>query len=294
MKKVKVKPYVAELIRIANNVKTLYVMGCLGAPMTKPMKEYHINHHSYNQRPHRKQMILNATPDTYGFDCVCLLKSVWWGWDGSNTLFGGAKYNAKEDVNADAMFAKCSNKSTDFSNIPYGSALYCKGHIGIYIGNGLAVECTPGWKNCVQITAVKQTIPGYPTRWNWTHHGLLHFVDYSDAAKPTKPTKPTKPAKPAKPTDGNTIDRLAAEVIQGKWGNGAERKRRLKAAGHDARTVQLEVDYRLNPKRQQIDKIAREVIAGKWGNNPTRRIKLRAAGHNAALVQHRVNRIVKG
>ncbi|MBE6708864.1 MAG: LysM peptidoglycan-binding domain-containing protein [Ruminococcaceae bacterium] len=54
------------------------------------------------------------------------------------------------------------------------------GHIGIYIGNGLAVECTPKWDNDVQITAVGGigTVAGYNTR-NWTAHGKLRYVSYT-------------------------------------------------------------------------------------------------------------------
>ena len=63
-----------------------------------------------------------------------------------------------------------------------------KGHIGIYIGNGLAVECTPAWKNKVQITAVgnigKKT--GYNTR-TWTNHGKLNFIKY-EKIPDTKPS----------------------------------------------------------------------------------------------------------
>jgi hypothetical protein len=41
---------------------------------------------------------------------------------------------------------------------------------------------------------------------------------------------------------GKTIDEIAREVIAGKWGNGQERKDRLKAAGYDAAAVQKRVN----------------------------------------------------
>jgi N-acetylmuramoyl-L-alanine amidase CwlA len=41
------------------------------------------------------------------------------------------------------------------------------------------------------------------------------------------------------------IDKLAREVIQGKWGNGAERKAKLKAAGYDYATIQARVNQLL-------------------------------------------------
>lgn len=41
---------------------------------------------------------------------------------------------------------------------------------------------------------------------------------------------------------GKSADELAREVLQGKWGNGAERKRRLEAAGYDYAAVQKKVN----------------------------------------------------
>lgn len=41
---------------------------------------------------------------------------------------------------------------------------------------------------------------------------------------------------------GKSVDELAREVLQGKWGNGAERKKRLAAAGYDYAAVQKKVN----------------------------------------------------
>ena len=41
---------------------------------------------------------------------------------------------------------------------------------------------------------------------------------------------------------GKSVDELAREVLQGKWGNGAERKKRLEAAGNDYAAVQKKVN----------------------------------------------------
>lgn len=43
-----------------------------------------------------------------------------------------------------------------------------------------------------------------------------------------------------------TVTEIAKEVIQGKWGNGDERKRRLTAAGYDYTAVQKEVNRLMN------------------------------------------------
>ena len=79
-------------------------------------------------------------------------------------------------------------------------------------------------------------------------------------------------------------------MIAGKWGNGEDRKKKLKAAGYSYDKVQAKVNEIL--KAKDIDKIANEVIQGKWGNDPQRSKKLKAAGYDAAKVQARVNELL--
>ena len=172
----------AKCKQIATEYKTLYVMGCFGAPMTMAAKERYRNNCSYNRQPSRQQLITQASADTFGFDCVCLIKGVLWGWRGDeNALYGGATYesNGVPDVGADAMISLCRDVSSDFSAVEAGEALWLSGHIGIYIGGGLAVECSPKWADKVQITAVENIgkNPLYNSR-QWTKHGKLPWVLY--------------------------------------------------------------------------------------------------------------------
>lgn len=189
----KASDFVAKLKDIATNYKTLYVMGCFGAPMTAANKKRYIDHHPYNKQPARVKLINAASADTFGFDCVCLIKGVLWGWSGDKSkIYGGAKYATKgvSDVDANTMINLCSEVSTDFSKIEIGEAVWTNGHIGVYIGDGLAVECTPAWKNRVQITACNCSKPGYNTR-QWKKHGKLPYIDYTVAsAAPAKTSKP--------------------------------------------------------------------------------------------------------
>lgn len=108
---------------------------------------------------------------------------------------------------------------------------------------------------------------------------------------------PTPSPKPA-PSPKKSNTEIAKEVIQGKWGNGAERKKRLKDAGYDYAAVQKEVERLLaeqkKPAKKSVDKVAREVIAGKWGNGAKRVYNLTKAGYNYVAVQKRVNEILKG
>ena len=68
----KAQTFVNKAKDIANNYKTLYIMGCFGAPMTKANKKRYTSNYAYNAQPSRKKMIENASSDTFGFDCVCL------------------------------------------------------------------------------------------------------------------------------------------------------------------------------------------------------------------------------
>lgn len=192
------KQLVDKCVDVAKNYKTLYVMGCFGAPMTAANKKRYISNGAasgYNARSDRANMINAASADTFGFDCVCLIKGILWGWCGDlNATYGGAKYAASgvPDTNADGMIAICQCVSKEWTDVQPGEALWCSGHIGVYIGNGLAVECTPKWKNRVQITAVGNlgTKSGYDTR-TWTKHGKLPWVDY--AASPSSATAEAVP-----------------------------------------------------------------------------------------------------
>ena len=189
---------------VAQNFKTLYVMGCFGAPMTAANKQRYCNNHSYNKAAARTALIKAASADTFGFDCVNLIKGILWGWRGDTTkTYGGATYasNGVPDINADTIITKCADISTDFSKVPVGALLWCKGHVGVYIGDGLAVECTPSWENKVQITAVKNigAKAGYNARM-WTKHGKLPYITYtSTPAQPVQPVQPVTPA-PVEPT----------------------------------------------------------------------------------------------
>ena len=176
------KELAAAAEAVAKNYKTLYVMGCFGAPMNEKNKARYTKNHKYNRQPDRKSMIQTANNETFGFDCVCLIKGLLWGWNGdASKTYGGAKYasNGVPDIGADKMIKKCKDVSSDFGKIEVGEVVHKPGHIGIYIGNGLAVECTPNWENDVQITAVANVglQNGYKSRF-WTQHGKLPWVSY--------------------------------------------------------------------------------------------------------------------
>lgn len=290
--------FITKLKDIATNYKTLYVMGCFGAPMTAANKKRYTTNHSYNKQAARTKMINAATADTYGFDCVCLIKGVLWGWNGNaSKVYGGAGYaiNGVPDIGADNMITKCSGISTDFSKIVPGEAVWMPGHIGVYIGDGLAVECTPKWDNKVQITACNCSKAGYNRR-NWTKHGKLPYIEYvseTPAAKPgTADTKPSGNEVVYVVKSGDTLIGIAKKygttykVLAAYNGinnpNIIRVGQKIKIPGTSVAT-----------SKKSNTEVAREVIQGKWGNGATRKQKLTAAGYDYSAVQAEVNRLLK-
>ena len=190
MAKMKAQDLIDKAVDIAKNYKTLYVMGCFGAPLTGGNVTRYCNNHSYNKAAARTAMIkaaANQSPPVYGFDCCNLIKGILWGWRGDPAkTYGGAAYasNGVPDHGADTMIKDCTEVSaTGWAAMLPGEAVWCSGHIGIYIGDGLAVECTPMWQNKVQVTAVANIgkKAGYNAR-TWTKHGKMPWVDYTGVA----------------------------------------------------------------------------------------------------------------
>jgi murein DD-endopeptidase MepM/ murein hydrolase activator NlpD len=95
------------------------------------------------------------------------------------------------------------------------------------------------------------------------------------------------------PTATQTIDKLAEEVLKGKWGNGSDRRKRLEAAGYSYTAVQAKVNQLLYNKKKSVETVAFEVINGKWGNGAERKKRLEASGYNYKEVQKRVNQLLK-
>ena len=121
---------------------------------------------------------------------------------------------------------------------------------------------------------------------------LVAYATMDGIAKVAGLRKKQQPA-----TNRKTVAEIAKEVLAGKWGNGADRKQKLVAAGYDYNAVQAAVNELLTGKKpavpaKSIDEIAREVIAGKWGNGADRKQKLVAAGYDYNAVQKRVNELL--
>lgn len=69
-----------------------------------------------------------------------------------------------------------------------------------------------------------------------------HTAIVTEGAKPLKPAEKKPAAKKPASKKKKTNAQIAKEVIDGKWGNGDARKKKLKAAGYDYKTIQKEVN----------------------------------------------------
>jgi lysozyme len=151
------------------------------------------------------------------------------------------------------------------------------------------------WNNKCQYTGSNLDI------WQYTDDGRIDGIDghvdmnecYRDFPAEILGKATEAPAPEVRPAPtGKTVAELADEVIKGKWGNGAERKRRLIEAGYDYSAVQDAVNAKLSEKKS-VTEIAKEVINGKWGNGAERKKKLTAAGYNYDEVQAKVNKLMR-
>ena len=118
---------------------------------------------------------------------------------------------------------------------------------------------------------------------------------------------------------------IAQKVIEGEFGNGEERVKRLTEAGYDATEVQEEVNRMMSEeggesnedtntettkqnsdcrilcgigesqlyRDDDIETIAAEVIQGDWGNGEERKERLEKAGYDYDVVQARVNDLLE-
>lgn len=219
-------------IEIAKNYKTFYVNGAWGWSMTQAMKQRAVNNGTQYNKQNAAQIM--ALPNGYyGFDCINLLKGILWHFSGDyNHQYGGAGYNCNgvPDIGENQMINLCKGVSSDFSVIHIGEMLWLNGHAGIYIGEGLAVECTPSWKNGVQITAVANIAArqGYNAR-KWTKHGMLPYFRYIEGQPSETPTKPVETPTNTQPDNLSqyTDEQLADMVRKGVFGNNPVRQQKL-------------------------------------------------------------------
>lgn len=217
-----------KLKEVVQNYKTLYVNGGIGYRLNKDGKTRAYKNKN-NLSTARMIAIDNASEDTWAFDCNNLVLSILRGWCGDETkVYGGADYSNPKWYTTEDLINSCSDVSKNFNIIERGELVWIRGHVGVYIGNGIVVECTPKWLNCVQFTNLGNLTQYKNGHYRiWTKHGKLPFVTYNQSGEQLQPI-----------TNKKSNEEIAREVIAGKWGNGLERKKRLTDAGYDYKAIQ--------------------------------------------------------
>ena len=216
------KQFIERLMQIINS-KSLYCKGGIGQPLYPANQTRLINQYEYNKN--RSAIIKACDKNTFAVDCVGMVKTVLWGWNGNTgSSYGGAKYksNGVPDVTEGGMLELCNEISTDFSDIQVGEFVWLQGHCGVYIGNNMVAESTPKWKNGAQLSGIN----GKPVEGRirtWKKHGKLPWISYSEEVAPVQPKK--------------NIDEVALLVYRGKYGNNPERKKKLQEEGYTATEI---------------------------------------------------------
>ena len=180
-------------LNLALNSNTVYASGGFGASIgnfPSQLNRYYKNTLEKCGKSYAEKVKAAAqNPPAWCFDCVGLVKGILWDWNAkADDVYGGANYesNGVPDVGASAsgLISYCKDVSTNFANIVAGELLWLDGHVGVYVGDGMAIECTTAWDDKVQKVEcwnVKKTGRGR----KWTKHGKLPWVEYEAQKKYT-------------------------------------------------------------------------------------------------------------
>ena len=133
-------------------------------------------------------------------DCVVSIKGLLWNFRADkNAPHGGGTLGANgvADFGANRGIDFCTDVSQNFSKLIPGEYLCMAGtgweHAGVYLGDGKVFECTTGWgvNRCIISTIDSNGGRYYNGVRNlqWTRHGKLIYIDYTDQPQPTPSDK---------------------------------------------------------------------------------------------------------
>lgn len=210
-------------------------------------------------------------------DCWNLIKSVLNGYDVNNHTVGYAQFDLSNtgDVGIDGLFKQCTDVSADFTRLKNGEPrlLGMPDHAGSFIGEVEiggkiynVIESTGSWERKVLYSYVDESgwrrhYKGAGKNGRWTKHGkMTKWLDYSNATPVPAPIPSKK-----------TPEQIAKEVLDGKWGNGEERKQRLTAAGYNYKEVQEIVNILCKKPTYKIEYTVRkgDTLSAIAGRNAT-------------------------
>lgn len=156
------------------NEDTIYVLGTCGWPLTTALLDSKCKQLSWNAE-HRAFLQQYVDQGKKAFDCCGLIKAYLW----------DEGYDASSDEDEAMMYARATEKG-HISTMPdiAGVLVFMEGHVGVYVGNGEVIECTPsdayGWG--VQ----KHALAGR----GWTTWAKYARISYDGNVEP-KPIEPS-------------------------------------------------------------------------------------------------------
>lgn len=161
-----------DLVRFVNHAWENgwgYVWGTFGCVLDEATLSDRLSRYPSALEP-RNEFIRENWLGWRAADCSGLIKAYLWYEPGVGINYGA---NGYPDVDADTMFRNAS-ESGSIETIPEipGIALWCQGHIGIYIGDGIVVEAMG-----TEYGVVKTELHSY-TGSRWTHWLKLEGIEY--------------------------------------------------------------------------------------------------------------------
>ena len=219
----------AEFVKEKTKIKSAYMWGDYGRTITESTISQKARQYPSRYPAARQELLRSYIGKGYaGCDCVGLYK--WFLWTDGGTK-SAITYNSATDRSVSGMYNAATERG-DISTLPeiVGVILYMNGHMGVYIGNGEAVECT---LSSYGDGIVKSKVEGR----GWTHWLKMPEIEYGSES--------SSGGSESSGGGKKSIEEVAKDVINGDYGNGAERKAALEAAGYDYAEVQSEVNRQL-------------------------------------------------
>lgn len=146
--------------------------------------------YDYNRKRFPRYYASSDFPSQFGqkvHDCVGLIKGYMWTLSHDSTSYEYQSHGMM-DWSADILYEKCKRKSMVMATMPDipGLAVFMKGHVGIYVGNGEVIEAR-GHKYGVVRTKLNER--------KWQKWAYLDFIQYLEERKETKEEKILKKIK---------------------------------------------------------------------------------------------------
>ena len=170
------KDFAAEALRIST-LNTAYASGTFGQKFTESFIRQKRDQYpsSYPDSKIRSLRNKASNGDLYLFDCCGLIKGIIWGFP-----YMAYKSNGLPDVNDSGIWNQyCVEKSNLWDNVDPGEILHMQGHVGIYIGDGKAVEATARWEEKVLVSHVMNISLDPNHSRKWEAHGKLTLLEYA-------------------------------------------------------------------------------------------------------------------